>query len=315
MDEHLVEYLLETLDPVTHHRVEAYLRNNPEAQDRLDLLRQALEPLTEDLDVEPPPGLALATLDRVAELRGLLPRAPINSAGGPEFPARRGARRIDWLVAACLLVVVGGLALPVVVAQWRQQQKVACANNLRKLSVALLSYSDSRDGAFPPVEPEGARGIAGIFVPLLTDAGLAQDVSVVCPAQGNQEPERVTTRQLEELYHDDPVRFQTVAAGLAGHYAYCLGYEQNGQLCGLRRDSGDALPILADRGGASTDNSANHGGAGQNVLFIGGNVRWCVQPTAGVQNDHIYVNHRNCVGAGVSRIDTVLGASDARPFR
>ena len=42
MDEHLVEYLLETLDPVTQRRVETYLHGAaPKAQEKLDLLRQA----------------------------------------------------------------------------------------------------------------------------------------------------------------------------------------------------------------------------------------------------------------------------------
>ena len=49
MDEHLVGYLLETLGPVTHKRVEAYLRTHPEAREKLDLLRQALAPLAEDV--------------------------------------------------------------------------------------------------------------------------------------------------------------------------------------------------------------------------------------------------------------------------
>src|SRR5689334_13792003 len=74
MEEHLVGYLLGSLDPVTHQRVEAYLRTRPEAQETLYLLRQAVAPLAEDgEDFEPPPGLVLATLDRVAELRSLAP--------------------------------------------------------------------------------------------------------------------------------------------------------------------------------------------------------------------------------------------------
>jgi prepilin-type processing-associated H-X9-DG protein len=61
-------------------------------------------------------------------------------------------------------------------------------------------------------------------------------------------------------------------------------------------------------------NSINHDGRGQNVLYVGGHVRWAVQPTVGEDCDHIYINHHNRVGAGVCRIDSVLGSSDARPF-
>ena len=316
MDEHLVEYLLETLGPVTQQRVEQHLRTHPEAREKLDLLRLALEPLAEDGgDFEPPPGLAVATLARVAEHHCLLPRAPAPPPSQRELRPRRWSRRIDWLVAACLLLVVGGLAMPALLAQWRQQQRLACADNLRRFHAGLLGYGEGHEGAFPRVEPDGARGIAGIFVPLLSDAGLIQDVSVACPAQGKREPPHCTVQELEDMYRDDPVRYRAVSSELAGHYAYCLGYEQGGRLCGLRRDTGDRLPLLADRAGDGADNSSNHAGAGQNVLFIGGNVRWCSQPTVGVENDHIYVNRHNCVGAGVSRIDTVLGTSDARPFK
>jgi hypothetical protein len=316
MDEYLVEYLLETLDPVTRQRVEVWLRTHPEGRDRLELLRQALEPLAEDAgDVEPPPGLAVAALARVAEHRCLLPRAPAASPSQSEFPPRRGWRRIDGMVAACLLVLVAGLALPAVIAGWRQQRRLACADNLRRFHAGLMAYSEEHAGAFPRVEPDGPHSIAGIFVPLLNDAGLAQDVSIACPAHERRRPLPYRVADLEGLYRDNPVRFQAVASELAGHYAYCLGYEQDGQLCGLRRDTGDLLPILADRGSADASNSANHAGAGQNVLFIGGHVRWCAQPTAGVDNDHIYVNKRQRIGAGISRIDTVLGSSDARPFQ
>jgi hypothetical protein len=317
MDEHLVGYLLDTLDPVTHERVAGYLRTHPDAREKLELLQLALEPLSADADdVEPPPDLIVATLGRIAEHQhGRQPRVPAASLSQPEFPARRWSRRIDWLVAACLLILVGGLALPAVVAQWRQQQRLACADNLRRFHAALVGYSDSNRGAFPRVEAEGARSFAGIFVPLLIDAGLAKDVSVGCPAHGKREPQRFSVAELEEMYQDNPSRFQMISAELAGHYAYCLGYEQDGRLCGLRRDTGDLLPILADRAGESADNSPNHAGAGQNVLFIGGHVRWYTTPTAGVGNDHIYINQNNRVGAGVCRIDTVLGSSDARPFR
>ena len=61
MEEHLVEYVLETLDPLTHQRVEVYLRTHPEAQEKLDLLRAALEPLAFDQDAD---DLAPLVLDR-----------------------------------------------------------------------------------------------------------------------------------------------------------------------------------------------------------------------------------------------------------
>jgi hypothetical protein len=57
--------------------------------------------------------------------------------------------------------------------------------------------------------------------------------------------------------------------------------------------------------------SANHGG--QNVLYIGGNVRFHKTPAAGRDQDHIFMNRLHQVAAGVDRDDTVLGLSADRP--
>src|SRR5437899_9172807 len=94
MDDNLVGYLLGALDGDTHRAVDDYLRSDPDACRKLDRLRRALEPLEADRDdVAPPPGLAVRTLARVAELR--LPPAP-----APDFrltaerpPALNGSRR------------------------------------------------------------------------------------------------------------------------------------------------------------------------------------------------------------------------------
>jgi hypothetical protein len=121
--------------------------------------------------------------------------------------------------------------------------------------------------------------------------------------------------ELEQLYQNQPEVFKSVARSLAGNYAYSLGYSDNGQLQGLRRDSGDLLPLLADAppqtGGGL---SPNHGGLGQNVLYIGGNVRWCTQRTVGINCDDIYLNQDGQLRTGRNWSDTVLAPSAATPF-
>lgn len=315
MDEHLVDYLLESLDPVTHHRVEGHLRQHPEARAKLDLLRQAMAPLAEDVgDPDPPPGLALRALARVAEYRCALPTAPPPSPGERTAGSWRGLGRAEWAVAACLLLLIGGLAVPAIAQGQRRYQRVACANNLHRFHTNFNVFADLNErGEFPRVEEHGPHAIAGIFVPTLTDRGLAQDVSIDCPAQGRRSPLPYSLDELATMARNDPARFEAVASQLAGQYAYCLGYEQGGRLCGLRRNSGDLLPIMADCAGHGL-NSDNHGGRGQNVLYVGGQVRWCELPTVGENNDHVFVSHNNRVEAGVRRSDTVLGSSAARPF-
>jgi hypothetical protein len=314
MDENLVGYLLHILDPRTRQQVEAYLRSNPAARQRLALLEQALAPLAQDdMAPNPPPDLVEATLARVAALRpAQLPAAPAPSPYQVSASAWRWARRADLAAAAVLLFVVGGLVSPLVVRAWGTYHRNACAGNLRHAWVALEAYGDRNQGAFPCVEPQGPRAFAGVFAPLLHDAGLLAEIRP-CPARECATAPPISMDELEEVHRTDPERFRTLAGMVAGNYAYCLGYREGMTHRGLRRDSGDRLPIMADCPGADGTNSLNHGGSGQNVLYVGGAVRWCVHTSVGEGRDDIYLNRDFRVGAGLNRSDTVLGASGDRP--
>src|SRR5437016_2465224 len=82
MDENLVGYLLDALEPETREEVEQYVRAQPEARQRLELLRQALKPLECDRDtIEPPPGLWTRTLAHIAQYRP----QPVPAAPEPVF--------------------------------------------------------------------------------------------------------------------------------------------------------------------------------------------------------------------------------------
>jgi len=99
------------------------------------------------------------------------------------------ACRADVLVAALLLVIVGTLGTPFLLKQWQMYHRQACMKNLMTFWSALASYSDQHEGAFPQVEPSGAKSVAGIFVPLLMDNGfLTANANVLCPAQGQRPP-------------------------------------------------------------------------------------------------------------------------------
>ncbi len=191
----------------------------------------------------------------------------------------------------------------------------ACENNLRTVWGALQTYGDQHQGAFPMVEAEGPRSAAGAFVPVLREAGTLTGATLVsCPARPEHPAADVALADLEAAYDRGGEEFARAARDAAGGYGYTLGYRGDGAtLVGLRADDPDTLPIVADArvGGG---NSLNHGGAGQNVLYIGGNVRWCVRRTVGQDGDDIYVNKFNLLRAGEGRSDTVLGPGDARPL-
>jgi hypothetical protein len=331
MEENLIGYLLGALDPETEREVEAYLRGQPENGKKLELLRQALQPLAADRDNPlPPPGLRIRTLARVAEYRCRdLPRAPLAPPIRSRAPTRSWWRRTDVLVAASLLLLVVPLLPPALNRLRSQRDIVECQNNLHNFFTALRTYGDWHGGALPKVEAEPPCHVAGIFVPILYDAKLLRsDMSVTCPANGRQPPPAVSVQDLERKLAAGHEQFMDCARQLAGCYAYTLGYrDSERRLCGLRFDpaqlNNDLVPIMADRPPFEQDNPAswkvpsvnspNHGGAGQNVLYLGGQVKFCKSRAVGVDGDDIYLNKDKLPEAGIDRWDSVLGASGFHP--
>jgi prepilin-type processing-associated H-X9-DG protein len=275
MDENLLGYLLGALDPDESRKVEALLEADPAARERLEALRQLLDPLAADSeDEDPPRGLTARTLARVAAGPcSDLPRAPACDA--PAGPALPFWRRADALVAACVLLAVGG-----VLAHWlfslrrpdSAASTLACQNNLRELYVPIKQFSERHDGNFP-------------------DKAAVQvgPVSFCCPANGG-----------------------------ASCYAYSQGYRTSGGVVVLRYEADKPvhrMPLMADSPPADPlhGNSPDHGGKGQNVLFMDGHVEFCKYRTVGVGGDDIFVNKASQVAAGLDWADAVLGRGSACP--
>jgi hypothetical protein len=318
MDENLAGYLLKALDDDAQRQVESALHEQPELRSRLELLERALSPLAADGETpEPPPGLFLSTLARIAEYHcRKLPDAPPPPRSQSLPSSRSWLRRPDVLVAALLLIVLGGIGSSALVHLWRDHYgRTACRENLARIWMGLRVYCDQHDKNFPLVEERGPHGVAGIFVPILSDSGvLSPEVSVTCPAQEAIAPEHLSVREMEKLYDQNPNAFRQQARRLAGGYAYSLGYVDAAGFHGLRCDSGDHLPIIADRlESLMQRNSANHGGEGQNVLYLGGHAEWHTNRNAGINGDDIFVNWDNELRAGKALLDTVLGPGDASP--
>src|SRR5262245_7084507 len=113
MDENLIGYLLDALDPEERQALEARLADSPETRARLERLERALRPLAADRDAPaPPPGLVLRTLARVAEAecadRLPSPKALLKSRR-PEARPRPWLRLADLLTAAAALLLTLGL--------------------------------------------------------------------------------------------------------------------------------------------------------------------------------------------------------------
>ncbi len=322
MDENLIGYLLGALEPDEHRKVQTYLDANPAARERLAALRQMLAPLSADLDdPEPPPRLAARTLANIPALScGDLPRAP-QTAGRAVGPMFSTWRRADVLVAACLLLTALGLLTHWVYTLRRPDgpaQVIACQDNLRKFYTGLKTFSDLHHNEFPNVAraADPPLNVAGLVVPILMEAGtLPKPVSVSCPGTGDMQACPWTLRDLQAM---DPKQFRQHVDALASCYAYSLGYQADGSVVGLRFDPAKPiarLPLMADcpAPNPSSGNSLNHGGKGQNVLFMDGHVEFCIERTVGVRGDDIFLNKAAQVAAGLDWTDSVLGRSSACP--
>jgi hypothetical protein len=317
MKDDLVGYVLDCLDEGTQRAVDRYVQTS-EGRRELERVRSALAPLESDRgDPEPPRDLLIRTLALVAEqgprtLPHSLPRAPAPSRAGGG--SRGFWRRADLLVAASLLLLVGGLTALAVLQVRRTSAVAACQNNLREFHAALVGFHDQH-GQFPNVTSVKNRAAAGMVMPLLISTGfLPRDANVRCPEAGPPKPCPWSLEQIQKMADDD---FERQASGLADCYAYCLGFfDEKGNYQPASRISGAQAfaPIMADAPPlqVETGNSANHGGYGQNILFQDGHAVFFKSRV--FKGDDIYLNDAHKVGAGLGRGDVVLGSSASKPW-
>jgi hypothetical protein len=317
VEEKLLGHLLKANDAPTTHEVERLLADDPSAIHDLALLRTALAPLeAASEDIEPPVDLWARTLARVAEhivategrqappdgirteelirraaaISGdmkpaaIRPAPPVASEVAIPLPRRRNVVGVVALSASVLALV-----LPAIVHARRHAERTACENGMREFYEAAAGYSDVNGGRFPLVE-DGQ--MAATAADLLKAAGyLAADSRMACPAGP---PDQAAPMTL-------------------ANYAYSLGFrDDTGNLWAVERRAGnDLIPILADaprrQPGQTLPMNHRHG---QNVLFAGGNVRFCTHTQVGMNGDDIFCNANGDVGAGLYRLfpnDSALG--------
>lgn len=323
VEKDLLGHLLKANDPAAQRAVEERLTSDPVAVHDLARLRAALAPLEADRDdFDPPAGLWARTLARVAEhivaTEGPIstsedarteevirkaaavadaparpsPAAPIRPAPPPSEGGLPPARRWNVVAVVGLSLSLLALILPAVLHVRERSHQLACQDTMRQFYHAAIGYTDNHDGNFPRVADGQPAATAAESLKL---AGYLNPTDrFTCPSA----PPDATA----------PVALAT--------YAYTLGFrDPQGELRGLDRAPGyDLMPILADaparQGSAALP--INHR-RGQNVLYAGGNVRFCTTSTVGVNGDDIFVNQYGQVGAGVAREDTVLGRPEERP--
>lgn len=244
----------QALDALIDHGLDAEsaCRAHPALRARI-LAAQALLSRVDAYPVEAPdPALVDATLARIdraeserADRMRLEPERSVRSGRG---------RWADFIAIACVALLAVSVGVPLL-SQLRHRQEIeACAANMRTLGSALAAYS----GDF------NERPIA---------AGFAPDLSSLASWSGYD-----NSRHLDVLHE----------RGYCDRACLCCGNDRDGhgyasQVPNERMNRAwrqpAHLPLLADRNplivrtlfgqpiGAAVENSLDHGGYGQNVLF------------------------------------------------
>lgn len=336
----LLGYVLQTLEPEEERSVEEYLESTPEARRELLRLRPLLNALDAQEEPAPSKDLIFKTLRAIASQRTHEehPKSDVTPA-----PIRRSStklpqlepwksdeyesgptnwRRADaWALIAVVMLIL--LAIPPVLQYVRDRAvQVECKDNLRQYYGSFARYAENHGGAIPALSSSGgATSRAGIYASVLRDEGLwGERMRLGCPPGSASMPQ-----PMEEVkkHGDDEFAYWQK---FAGSYAYHLGYQQNENgninVKPVKRGDGDNIAILADRPARfgevpdwTTANSPNHGGNGQNVLFMGGHVQFFKTRSIAQGDDRdMYRNVNNQQAAGLHPHDVVLGPSEARPL-
>ncbi len=217
---------------------------------------------------------------------------------------RRGQTLFDVIVVVVIVAGLGALVFSLLAVSNRAARRASCASNLKQLARALRLYAADNHGKFPDV-PGGPMASLGLFFhgyitdgrafrcPVAYEAKLitAKDIRKIGPPGPRGQAERPSEGDAPDgLTAGDPpapgarasrLLDSAVGAFTSEHSDY--GYDPDHIPA---HDPGVA--IAADKGAAKV-NSPNHGGNGQNVLYINGKVEWHDTSDCGYKGDHIFL--------------------------
>ncbi len=342
--EELLGYVLGALDAQEHRDLQMSIDQNPEIEDRLLQIKASLVPLDALETSGPRVGLARRTCEAVANWQnsqsesGTLSPADLSVLGpsiedivSGEFrsdePCGRPKRTVrlrvterlltpsswsipDVLVGMALVAVCAGILFPTISYTRTSSRIVACQDNLRKVGVAMMNYSDINEGEFVAIPPSGNLAASGCYAPILKDAGLVEEDSIFSCAgiAATDSPVHIPSRnQIEAAKHQQEIaNFQKK---MGGHYGYTIGYCEGNKYVTPRYMGRSNVVLLADQ--PSVDlaghRSANHNGRGQNCLFEDGRVLFVKGHS--YAGDALFLNDYGIVAPGSNARDNVIAPS------
>ena len=297
-DEFLVmDFLLGRLDAQQQEQLKARMAKEDDLKRLCGDVSNALGALGLLSEVEDCDGLVEKTLARIRQdqqMKAILARQEMKRRR--VFMPTFSLRELGVVAAAAVLMAV--VFIPSIRAAHRRALQADCTAQAGQIGSAILSYANNNNGQLPAAGSQEHRWLpsersasasnsSALF--RLVQMGYAKAPAFQCPAIGGE---------------SFPVQAGMVdfPAGQFVSYSYqhTLGrpLDLNDSRYGGKQEKmaimADATPVFSD-GQFHPDRandqacSDNHNGAGQNVLYLPGNVKWVDSPTVGIDADNIYL--------------------------
>ena len=292
--EEMLDFALGQLDDPRSHEFEEAGRTDPEFAARAHRIRQTLHHLVDDGYTFPPPSdLSRRTLALVADTRRRR-RSILDYV-----PAQLPFRWADFAVAASIFVAGVLTLLPAIQKSRERMNQAGCMFNLAQIGMSLGQYAKQNPSyPYPPDHRTDAH--SGLYAAILHDAGLLSDLSVLdCPSNGtcamHDAKHLDSFDQIDDMRKTDPAQYQKL---VSWDYGYNVGYRRDSGRPGpLEARPASLIAVIADQPppdahlGVIDRNSPNHGGAGQNVLYSDGGVRWHSNRRMSPKDRDLYLNN------------------------
>ncbi|HUT58960.1 MAG TPA: hypothetical protein VNA25_14020 [Phycisphaerae bacterium] len=291
----LIDFLLGRCDPSQAEAVAARLQKDQGFRQLRDDIQNTLAAMRLLPEVEPPEDLAARTLRKVESVRKADAYVTTQETTRPWAASTFSLREVAAVAAA--VVLLGVVFLPSLRKAHQRSLRGQCASNMGQIGTAVSSYASENHEYLPIATDRPYRWLPGDGKTVSNSAAMfklirhaqASPVVFQCPATG----------RASFAVHEGMVDFP---AGEFISYSYQHSLSPAGPLRRdrLSPDEQQKMAILADNSPVFEDGrfrrdrvgaaaSDNHGGDGQNVLYLDCSVSWAEGPAVGVGGNNIFL--------------------------